>query len=109
MQMFLNYFERVLKQTPNGMLTIQRQICLKYPDFKNSKTKLSKLSVYFDGTIEDRKAELQVDFANKFIGGGVICGGCVQEEIRFSVCPELISSCLFCEVMGENEAIFLIG
>jgi hypothetical protein len=32
---------------------------------------------------------VQVDFANKFIGGGVLCGGCVQEEIRFAACPEV--------------------
>ena len=33
---------------------------------------------------------LQVDFANKFIGGGVLGHGAVQEEIRFLICPELL-------------------
>jgi len=49
--------------------------------------KLSPLLVPFDvrtdGTIEDDGiAMLQIDFANKSIGGGVLATGCVQEEIR---------------------------
>ncbi|CAF2430962.1 unnamed protein product [Rotaria sp. Silwood2] len=35
--------------------------------------------------------------------------GCVQEEIRFTVCPEMIISLLVCEVMKDDECIFLIG
>jgi poly(ADP-ribose) glycohydrolase len=35
--------------------------------------------------------------------------GCVQEEIRFSICPEMLVSLLVCEVMEPNECIFLIG
>jgi len=44
-----------------------------------------------------------------YLGGGVISGGCVQEEIRFSVNTELIASCLFCEKMNDNEAIIISG
>jgi hypothetical protein len=46
---------------------------------------------------------LQVDFANKSIGGGVIGWGSVQEEIRFMISPELLVSCLLCEVMLDGE------
>ena len=35
---------------------------------------------------------LEVDFANAYVGGGVLAHGCVQEEIRFLICPELIVS-----------------
>ncbi|KAF4657189.1 hypothetical protein FOL47_008557 [Perkinsus chesapeaki] len=45
----------------------------------------------------------------RFIGGGVLEGGNVQEEIRFSICPELIVSMLGCEVMIDNEAIRIEG
>lgn len=38
----------------------------------------------------------QADFANKYIGGGVLCGGCVQEEIRFAECPELTACVWVC-------------
>ena len=36
-------------------------------------------------------------------------GGCVQEEIRFVICPEMLVSLLLCEVMMPTEAIQLIG
>ena len=52
---------------------------------------------------------LQVDFANKYIGGGVLGEGCVQEEIRFVICPELIVSLLFTEVLDRNEAVVITG
>jgi poly(ADP-ribose) glycohydrolase len=35
--------------------------------------------------------------------------GCVQEEIRFSICPEMLVSLIVCEMMETNECIFLIG
>lgn len=35
--------------------------------------------------------------------------GCVQEEIRFALCPEMLISLLICEMMTDNECIFLIG
>ena len=35
--------------------------------------------------------------------------GCVQEEIRFSICPEMLVSLLVCEKMEPNECVFLIG
>ena len=34
---------------------------------------------------------IQADFANKFLGGDVLNEGCVQEEIRFLICLELIA------------------
>lgn len=62
------------------------------------------------GTIEDNGLGLlQVDFANKYLGGGVLGYGCVQEEIRFVICPELLCSMLFTERMGPREAVFVMG
>ena len=46
---------------------------------------------------------------NRFIGGGVLNWGCVQEEIRFVICQELIVACLFTEVMESNEALIITG
>lgn len=68
-----------------------------------------KLHVAADGLIEDGVGLLQVDFANKFLGGGVLGLGCVQEEIRFVINPELLVTRLFVEMMQPNEAIFFIG
>ena len=62
------------------------------------------------GTIEDAGHEvLHLDFANAYMGGGVIGNGCVQEEIRFLLCPELIVSRLLAEGLGDNEAIRVVG
>ena len=52
---------------------------------------------------------LEIDFANAFVGGGVIGGGCVQEEIRFLICPELIVSRLFTERLQDNEVLVIQG
>lgn len=35
--------------------------------------------------------------------------GCVQEEIRFVICPELMVSMLFTEVLRPNEALLIVG
>lgn len=52
---------------------------------------------------------LQVDFANQFVGGGVTNAGLVQEEIRFLINPELIVSRLFTEALGHNECLIITG
>lgn len=50
-----------------------------------------------------------MDFANKFVGGGVIGRGCVQEEILFLISPELIVSRLFTEALADNEVLIITG
>lgn len=67
------------------------------------------MTTHQEGVIEDAEGALQVDFANQFIGGGVISGGCVQEEILFAVCPELICAMVFCPRMLRYECIFISG
>lgn len=63
-----------------------------------------------EGTIEDDGIGLlQVDFANKYLGGGVLGYGCVQEEIRFVICPELLISKLFTERLGPLECLVING
>ena len=65
---------------------------------------MRNLRVLSQGTIEDDGGgTLQVDFANAYVGGGVLSHGCVQEEIRFAICPELIASMLFTERLGDTE------
>ncbi|NXR48578.1 PARG glycohydrolase, partial [Hippolais icterina] len=51
----------------------------------------------------------QVDFANRFVGGGVTGAGLVQEEIRFLINPELIVSRLITEVLDHNECLIITG
>lgn len=80
------------------------------PDWANSTAQLQKLLVTANGTIEDNgTGMLQVDFANKFVGGGVLEDGCVQEEIRFVIAPELIVSRLITEELDPNESLLITG
>jgi poly(ADP-ribose) glycohydrolase len=79
------------------------------PNFRESKKKFRKAIIQLDGTIEDCIGTLQLDFANKFLGGGVLNSGCVQEEIRFVICPELLVSLLFTEQLKVNESVIVRG
>ncbi|KAJ7427356.1 Poly(ADP-ribose) glycohydrolase [Willisornis vidua] len=75
-----------------------------------SQKKLSRLHVTYEGTIESNgQGMLQVDFANRFVGGGVTGAGLVQEEIRFLINPELIVSRLITEVLDHNECLIITG
>ncbi|KAK3092078.1 hypothetical protein FSP39_024998, partial [Pinctada imbricata] len=108
----IHYFRRVTTNMPKGTVTFERQ-CVpndKFPDWKNLDTKLTKLHVSAEGTIEDDgEGMLQVDFANKILGGGVLGQGCVQEEIRFLICPEMLVTRLFTECLEKNESLIMYG
>lgn len=108
----INYFRRVLKNVPQGIVSFERR-CLQeqeVPDWESSEKKLCLVEVIDNGLIEKEGVGLlQVDFANRFVGGGVLGSGCVQEEIRFVLCPELIVSRLFTQKLLENEVLFIHG
>lgn len=53
--------------------------------------------------------QFKMDFANKYLGGGVLNTGCVQEEIRFMICPELIVSTLITERLNDHECAQIKG
>lgn len=103
---------RILNETPKGIVSFERR-CLsseESPDWLNSSKPLRRLKVMRNGLIErEGIGLLQVDFANKYVGGGVIGSGCVQEEIRFAICPELIISRLFTEKLLDNEVLIISG
>jgi len=62
------------------------------------------------GRIEkDAPNILHADFANMYVGGGVLSTGCVQEEMLFALCPELIVSRLLTEVLDDNETLVITG
>ncbi|KAF7669365.1 hypothetical protein LDENG_00199680 [Lucifuga dentata] len=104
------YFKTVTEQQPTGLVTFTRK-CLDRPvNWKSSQAQLTKLHITCEGTIEDDGyGMLQVDFANRFVGGGVTSSGLVQEEIRFLINPELIVSRLFTEALDHNECLIITG
>ncbi|XP_074520033.1 poly(ADP-ribose) glycohydrolase [Halichoeres trimaculatus] len=104
------YFQSVTEQNPTGLVTFTRKSLDKPLNWKSSQTLLTKLHITCEGTIEDDgSGMLQVDFANRFVGGGVTSSGLVQEEIRFLINPELIVSRLFTEALDHNECLIITG
>ncbi|XP_068225013.1 poly(ADP-ribose) glycohydrolase [Palaemon carinicauda] len=107
----INYFRRVTKKRPEGLVTFTRQYVSvsELPSWESSSHHLPDLHLDSCGLIEEKEGLLQVDFANKFIGGGVLGLGCVQEEIRFVLSPELIVSRLFTQILDKTEALIITG
>ncbi|XP_057386688.1 poly(ADP-ribose) glycohydrolase isoform X2 [Balaenoptera acutorostrata] len=104
------YFRRVTEKKPTGLVTFTRQSLEDFPEWERCEKLLTRLHVTYEGTIEGNgQGMLQVDFANRFVGGGVTSAGLVQEEIRFLINPELIVSRLFTEVLDHNECLIITG
>lgn len=92
-------FERVVDAHP-----------MPFAEWTGLDTPLIDVEIYGDIGIEDYAHPcLQVDFANEFIGGGTLSYGNVQEELMFSVHPELIASMVFTQKMEDNEGVVIIG
>eukprot|EP00045_Choanoeca_perplexa_P006235 m.52931 g.52931 ORF g.52931 m.52931 type:complete len:443 (+) comp13532_c0_seq4:218-1546(+) len=113
LQMFLASFTHFQSEPLSGNLVIVRQVTpaamTTAEAWSSSQLPLQPIEVDDSGMIEDHPNTIQVDFANAMIGGGVLCGGNVQEEIRFSTEPLLTCTLAFVEVAQDHEAIHLIG
>ncbi|VDM31611.1 unnamed protein product [Hydatigera taeniaeformis] len=109
----LHYFSRILSDVPpNGIVTFSRRCLNQPPDFVSSDAKFRSIAFGVSSTclIEDADPEtLQVNFANRFLGGGVLRGGCVQEEILCCIRPEILAGLLFIEAMDNHEALIIEG
>lgn len=107
-----HYFRRVTSKVPEGVITIERRYIPKhdFPKWDNIEKKVLPLHITSSGTIDnDGAGLLQVDFANRYVGGGVLTMGCVQEEIRFVICPELMVTMLVTEALDDTEALVVSG
>ncbi len=107
----VEYFDRVAQAAPQGTLEIERVVA-PAPTLEHwaaNTMPLADLDVEPAGAIEDAAGHRQVDFANQYLGGGVLSGGCVQEEIRFAVAPENLFGMLLSPRMRPEEAIVLRG
>lgn len=107
----LHYFDRIAEGPPRGTLRVVRRVepARTAEDWAREEAPLGPLTEVPSGGIEDADGCLQVDFANRYLGGGVLSGGCVQEEIRFAVSPELLAALPLCPALGPDEALVLHG
>lgn len=97
---------------PAGVVTYTRKSIRnsKTPDWSTSSKSLTKIIPLTDGTIEGNgDGLLKVDFANKYVGGGVLSRGTVQEEILFVIYPELLISRLFTQRLTACETLIVTG
>jgi len=62
-----------------------------------------------DGNLEDCEATLHAEFANAFIGGGVMTGDFAMEEILFLNKPELMVAMAVHNRMADTEVIRVHG
>ena len=109
----LNYFMNISKQINN------EEFMNEIVEYQRHSVELTKEMIQkcdkkiIVGTIENEKGimdfndepNLKADFANQYIGGGVLHGGCVQEEIMFMESPEALCSMVFCTVMDKYTSI----
>lgn len=114
----MNYFRIIMnsKETLNETVTFQRLIldekihgASDLDAWMNCKETLQDVRVDEKHKIEDHKNMIEIDFANKFLGGGTLGVGAAQEEIQFITRPEQIVGLLICSQMKENEAIRIRG
>lgn len=111
LQCIMELFTRVRGRPLPGRLSIERRVAPPRDEstWSYERAPLTPLTVDEEGFIEDAEAHLQADFANRYLGGGVLSGGCVQEEIRFSVSPELLAAMIVSPMMEAREAIVVHG
>lgn len=102
----LEYFDAVMTSPHllDGRFTIRRHSLRHIPDWESSRKIVPDVHIT-DKYIEHAGTNYVVDFANKYIGGGVLRHGCVQEEIMFMTAPECLVALLVCEVMSDADAI----
>eukprot|EP00126_Sphaerothecum_destruens_P002466 Sdes_comp15899_c0_seq1m5022 len=107
----INYFRRVTCFAPPcGVITYQRIVANMFPCWEESTIPIVDVKFEKKGSIENEGKEyVNLDFANRFLGGGVLGRGAVQEEIRFMICPELLVTRLITEKLEDNEAVIVIG
>lgn len=102
-------------EVPTGVVTFTRRSIPeeKLHDWKNSEISLATLKMCVSDSVlieNDGEGLLQVDFANKIFGGGVLTKkNCFEEEILFMIYPELICGRLFIEALDDNECIVIKG
>jgi poly(ADP-ribose) glycohydrolase len=107
----LGYFDRISTSELPGRIVVARRALSPRAasEWRGDPRPLTALTVDERGAIEDTEQHLQVDFANRHLGGGVLRRGSVQEEIRFSVAPECLVAMILSPRMRDDEAIAIRG
>lgn len=110
---FLNYFYAMARGFPvDGTIKFSRRCTAwKPPAWESCDSGLCSVEFPSDGggIEDDMGADAGVDFANADLHIGRVTASCTQEEVLFSVKPELFVAMLFSQTMAESEAIVIEG
>ena len=118
LQMILDYFcimYQRCQNNPNSFVDEEIQFVLSeseltWEDWSKDKNPFSQLTMKELGlSLDDAKNCYRMDFANAYLGGASLSYGAVQEEIMFSICPEMNVGRLFCPRMKDHQAIAIFG
>lgn len=105
----LNYFHRQEQKVPQN-LTFKRIYSQQRVNWRDLNIPLCHVELVSDkNCTEDYRDSLMIDFANKYIAGGSLGSGCVQEEIMFFKHVEPLVSVLFTEKMESDECVVIEG
>jgi hypothetical protein len=109
---FLNYFTILgTRGIPDELLTFERRGFRRGPSpwqWEQNEKPLCKVEIV-DGSIDDCNADTHAEFANAFVGGGVMTGDAAQEEMLFLVKPELMVAMALQNRMVDEEAVCVTG
>ncbi len=82
--------------------------------FLNQQDKISldylenKIKIHLN-SITEQKNNIITNFANKYLGGGCMHLGSVQEEILLLICPEILVARAFVKKMNHTQSISMSG
>ena len=108
-----SYFVKISQGIPDTFLHFHRLVLSgsnnQLSDWKNCTKFLESAILDEYKKIEDSRDAIEVDFANKYLGGGGLGAAVAQEEIMFIASPECFIGVLFNEYMRDDEAILIQG
>ncbi|XP_015793584.1 poly(ADP-ribose) glycohydrolase-like [Tetranychus urticae] len=109
----LNYFRRVTRNLPKGIVSFERRFLQpdEIPKWNKSNKNLTKIVVKSDKLIEKKgKGLLQVNSTYQLIGADFMNSDTRSQMIRsFLAYPELLMLRLFTELMLNNESLLIVG
>ena len=109
---FLNYFSVASGGMPGGDVTYERVGYRRGGAAPWSWTKSTRplcKAKLVDGTINECRADVHSEFANAYVGGGVLSGDAAMEETLFLVKPELMVAMALNGRMVDREVIAVSG
>lgn len=106
---FLQYFQQNVSP-PNSDFLVFRRIVFSV-NLPGDSLHLPQVSVVSGPSphVESYQNCIQIDFADKSFGGGVLGAGCAQEECMLLAYVEPIVGLLFLEELQDNEVVAISG